>query len=127
MLDQLKAMQSIAGLLKNKDKLASAVERIKENLGRVRAEGSSGNGAVRATVTGKLRVEKIDLDKTLAAGMHADDKTRRLAGDLIAQAVNDAMEKAQEKARDMVRKELEDLNMPELEKIISDKLGGLIG
>lgn len=123
MFDQLKAMQSVAALLKNKEQLAEAAERIKAKTEALRVTGEAGGGACRATVTGRMQVIDLTLDPALLAGMSVDEKTRDLATSLIKDAVNDAMAKAQEQVKQMIAKEAEALGLPG----VSDQLSGLLG
>jgi DNA-binding protein YbaB len=120
--DKLKAMGALAGLLKDKEKLREAAERVKARAAEVRGYGSAGAGAVRATVDGRMKVLSIELEPALAGGMAADDRTRELAGSLIAEAVNDAMARAQARMREVIEKEAADLGLPGL----PPDLGGLL-
>jgi DNA-binding protein YbaB len=123
MLDNLKAMQAVAGLMKNKDKLKEAGERIKSKTDALRVTGQAGGGACRATVNGRMKLLDLTLDPALLAGMSVDEKTRELATGLIRDAVNDAQEKAQEQVKEIIAREAEALGIPGL----SDQLSGLIG
>lgn len=123
MFDQLKAMQAVAGLLKNKEKLGEAGERIKARTDAMRVTGQAGGGACRATVSGRMVVTDLVLDPALLAGMSVDEKTRDLATSLIRDAVNDAMVKAQEQVKELIAREAEELGLPGM----SDQLGGLLG
>lgn len=123
MFDQLKAMQAVAGLLKNKEKLGEAGERIKARTDAMRVTGQAGGGACRATVSGRMVVTDLVLDPALLAGMSVDEKTRDLATSLIKDAVNDAMVKAQEQVKELIAREAEELGLPGM----SDQLGGLLG
>lgn len=123
MLDNLKAMQAVAGLMKNKDKLVEAGDRIKAKTDALRITGQAGGGACRATVSGRMELIDLTLDPALLAGMSVDEKTRSLATALIKDAVNDAMSKAQEQVKDMIAKEAEALGLPGM----SDQISGLLG
>lgn len=123
MFDNLKAMQAVAGLMKNKEKLVEAGERIKAKTDALRVTGQAGGGACRATVTGRMAVVDLVLDPALLAGMSVDEKTRSLATGLIKDAVNDAMAKAQEQVKAMIAKEAEALGLPG----VSDQLSGFLG
>lgn len=123
MFDNLKAMQAVAGLMKNKDKLKEAGERIKARSESLRATGEAGGGACRATVTGRMELVDLTLDPALLAGMSVDEKTRDLATGLIRDAVNDANRKAQEQLKDLIAREAEALGLPG----VSDQLTGLLG
>lgn len=90
MFDRLRAMGAVAGLLKDREKLRAAGQRIKDTTAAARATGEAGGGAVRVVASGRLRIVSMELTPALVAGMAADDRTRELAGSLIADAVNDA-------------------------------------
>lgn len=129
MFDQLKMMQAMGSLMKNRGQLEEAAKRVSEKLADVRAEGEGGGGAVRAIVNGTMKVLRVELSPALVAGTAVDDNTRELAGGLIAEAVNKAQEAAQAQAREIVRKEAETLGIPGLEAMLEKGggLGGLLG
>ncbi len=117
--DKLKTMQALGSLMKNKEQLAEAGERIKAKIEAMRIEGEAGGGACRAVVNGKMKLLDLTLDPALLAGMAVDEKTRDLATQLIKDAINDATEKAQRRVQDEVSKEAEELGLGDL--------GGQIG
>lgn len=121
MFDQLKMAGALAGLLKNKEGLKAAGERIRTRLKEVRAGGASGGGAVRATATGELRIESIQIEPALAAGL-ADPASRAYAEQLIAEAVNNALDQAKAVAQREAAKEAEALGLPGM-----DGLAGMLG
>lgn len=114
MFDKLKAMGALAGLMKNQDGLRQAADRVKEKMERTRCTGQAGQGAVRAVVDGKLRVVEVELAPALAAGIATDDRTRQLAGTLIAQAVNDGITQAITRLREAVAQESQALGLPDI-------------
>jgi nucleoid-associated protein EbfC len=114
MLDKFKQMGAMASLFQNKEKLREAGARIKEKAQDIRATGEGGAGAVRVTVDGRMKVLNVELAPTLAAGMAADDRTRDLAGSLIADAVNAAQASAQEMMRGIIEKEAGEMGLGEL-------------
>jgi DNA-binding protein YbaB len=122
MLDKFKMMGLAAQFLKDKDKFKAAGQRIKEQSQQVRATGEGGAGAVRVTVTGQMKVVNVELTPALVMGMAADDKTRALAGDLIAEAVNNANAAAQAKMKAIIDKEAKDLGLPEIPSDITGLL-----
>ncbi len=122
MFDSLKSMGAVANLLKNKEQLVEAGKRVQDKLEALRVEGEAGGGAVRATLTGKMKVVSIDMGGAVTSGLGADDASRAMAQDLIVEAVNDAMTKAQHAAQDAIAEEARALGVPEL----ADKLGGLL-
>lgn len=123
MFDKLKAMGAMASLLKDKDKLRAAGDRIKAAAQATRATGEGGAGAVRVTVDGKMKVITVELQPALVSGMAADERTRDLAGSLIAEACNNAMASAQAKMQVVIEKEAQALGLPGL----GGELAGLLG
>lgn len=94
MFDQFKAMGALAGLMKNKDKLREAGERMQSTLEAARIVGQAGAGLVRVEVSGRLRVLRVEIDPVVASSM-SDERSRREAESLITEAVNDAMRAAE--------------------------------
>lgn len=121
MFDQLKMAGALAGLLKNKDNLRAAGERIRARLKDVRAGAAAGGGAVRATATGELRIESIHIEPALAAGL-ADPANRSYAEQLITEAVNNALDQAKALAQREAAKEAEALGLPGM-----DGIAGMLG
>ncbi|MCA9304500.1 MAG: YbaB/EbfC family nucleoid-associated protein [Phycisphaerales bacterium] len=122
MFDKLKAVQAIGSLMKNKEQLAEAGERVKAQMESLRVEGEAGSGACRAVVNGKMKLIDLTLEPALLAGMAVDEKTRDLATALIKDAINDATKKAQDRVQIIIAKEAEVLGLGDL----APQLGGLL-
>ncbi len=122
MFDKLKAVQAMGSLMKNKEQLAEAGERIKAKIDAMRVDGEAGGGACRAVVNGKMKLLDLTLDPALLAGMAVDEKTRDLATALIKDAINDATEKAQVQVQMLISKEAEELGLGDL----GSQLGGFL-
>ncbi len=126
MFDSLKAAGALAGLMKNKDALKAAGERIRTRLSELRAGGGSGGGAVRATVSGDMRVISITLDPpvcaALASGREAD---REQVQQLVVEAVNNAMDIAKSMAQREISKEAEALGLPNMPGM--EGIAGMLG
>ncbi len=122
MFDKLKTMQALGSLMKNKEQLAEAGERIKAKIEAMRIEGQAGGGACRAIVNGKMKLLDLTLDPALLAGMAVDEKTRDLATALIKDAINDATEKAQQQVQDLISREAEELGLGD----IGSQIGGFL-
>ena len=114
MLDKLKAMQALGSLMKNKEQLAEAGERIKAKMESMRVDGQSGGGACRAVVNGKMKLLDLTLDPALLAGMAVDEKTKELATALIKDAINDATENAQRQVQQLIAREADELGLGDL-------------
>jgi DNA-binding YbaB/EbfC family protein len=114
MFDKFKAMGQMAALFKDKEKLRDAARRIKDKAAETRVTGESGAGAVRVTADGQMRVLSVEVQPALVMGMAADEKTRELAGNLIAEAVNEAIKSAQEAMKAVIHRECKDMGLPDL-------------
>jgi len=122
MLDKLKAMSALTGLMKNQDKIKESMAAVRANLEHVRVRGQAGAGAAWVVMTGEMKVVEVELSPALVAGMAADEKTRILAGSLIAEAVNDATRQAQSKMKEAMDRESQKLGLGDL----GSGLGGLL-
>ena len=125
MLDNLKSMAGLAGILKDLPKIKMRMEQLKQRLADQTGTGESGGGAVRVTATGLLHVVSIDLDHALLSGLvdTTDPQDKAMAEDLIAGAVNAALVKAREMAEKEVAAVAGELGLP----LPPGGLGGLIG
>ena len=121
MLDSLKAAGALASLLKNKDALKQSGERIKQRLSELRAAGGSGGGAVRATVSGDMKLVSITLEPAVCIGL-TSEQSREQIQQLIVEAVNNATDIAKAMAQREIAKEAESLGLPNL-----PGLEGLLG
>lgn len=126
MFDKLKTVQALASLMKNKEQLAQAGQRVTDRLGAMRVEGRAGGGACKAVVDGKMKLHELSLEPALLAGMSVDEKTRELAQQLIIDAVNDATEAAQERAKEVITDEAKALGLDDLD-LDRQGLTGLLG
>lgn len=113
MLDAMKMAGMVAGLMKNKDGLKAAGERIKARLAEIRADGASGGGAVRAVVSGDMKVIAITLEPAAMAGL-ADPANKQMVESLIVEAVNNASDIAKAMAQREIAREAELLGLPNM-------------
>lgn len=118
MFDQFKAMGAMAGLLKNKEKLQEAGDRLKQKIAGMSATGTAGGGAVRITVSGQLHVTSVSLSPAAVAGMamsgEAADQSRRMVEALIAEATNDALDRVRGMIQSDVQREAQELGLPDV-------------
>ncbi|GAB4384351.1 MAG: hypothetical protein Kow0022_06680 [Phycisphaerales bacterium] len=115
MFDQFKMMGAVAGLLKNREQIKAAGERVQRRLEAMRIEGESEGGLARAVVSGKMEVLSIDIAPALASGLGSgDEQNRAMAAGLIAGAVNQALRKAQAAVAEAIDEEGERLGLPGL-------------
>ncbi len=124
MLDNLKSMASLGGLLKDLPKIKERMATLKEKLGRQTVTGETGGGAVRVTATGLLRVVSIELDPAMLAGLvdANDPQDKAMAEGLIAGAVNTALQKARELAEKEAAAAAGEMGLP----FPTGGLGGLL-
>jgi len=99
-------------MMKMMGKMKEVQTRLKEaqdNLVKLRANGESGAGMVKATVNGKKQLVQLDIDPSLLKG---DDQV--ILQDLIVAAVNKAQDEADILAKEEMRKSTEGLipNIP---------------
>ncbi|MEM9531462.1 MAG: YbaB/EbfC family nucleoid-associated protein [Pseudomonadota bacterium] len=77
----------LAGLLQQAQKMKEQMERSQEELASREVTGSSGGGLVEVVMTGRHEVRRVNIDLK-SVGDDAD-----MLGDLVAAAVNDAVNK----------------------------------
>jgi DNA-binding YbaB/EbfC family protein len=99
-------------MMKMMGKMKEVQTRLKEaqdNLVKLRANGESGAGMVKATVNGKKQLVQLDIDPSL---LKSDDQV--ILQDLIVAAVNKAQDEADILAKEEMRKSTEGLipNIP---------------
>lgn len=110
----MKAMGTLAGLLKNKDRLQQAAANVKAKLAEQPAVGESGGGAVRAEIGPDLRVARLHIEPAVAQGFAADDASREMAQSLIRDAVNAGLDEAQRRLTEAITAEAEALGLGDL-------------
>ncbi|MEQ9617020.1 MAG: YbaB/EbfC family nucleoid-associated protein [Phycisphaerales bacterium] len=114
MFDQMKAMGALAGLLRDKERVRQIAQDFEQRLERISVTGQAGGGAVRVTVSGKMRVTDVALDPALVAGMTHGEGGQAMAQALIMDATNDALLTAQMRVKDETQKMTEELGLPEI-------------
>ncbi|MCH8270565.1 MAG: YbaB/EbfC family nucleoid-associated protein [Planctomycetes bacterium] len=124
MLNQMKLMGVLAGLMKNQDRLEASAQRVRAALSATRVTGEAGGGAARATFTCDMKLVSVELSPSLACGLD-DDANRAEAEALVTEAVNDGLARAQETAKAAVAAELDELGLTEL--LAGGALSGLSG
>ena len=89
-------------------------EEIQRKLGETVVEGSSGGGAVTATMNGKKQLLKIRIDPAAVVGLSGDKPDVEMLENLVVSAVNEAGHKAEEAMQSSVQGMLGGLKLPEL-------------
>ncbi len=109
MLNQMKAMGAVAGLLKNKEKLKEKADEVKVKLETTRVFGEAAGGAVRVTCTCRLLVERIEIAPALASS----EETEQLEK-FVEEGVNQALEYAQERAKAIIAQAADEMGLGDL-------------
>jgi DNA-binding YbaB/EbfC family protein len=89
-------------------------EEVQRKLSQTILQGSSGGGAVTATMNGKKQLLKLQIDPAAVTSLTANQADREMLEDLIVAAVNDAGRKAEEALQGQLKGVLGGLNLPGL-------------
>jgi nucleoid-associated protein EbfC len=89
-------------------------EDVQQKLSQTVVEGSSGGGAITATMNGKKQLLKIRIDPSAVASLSGDHPDVEMLEDLVVAAVNDAGRKAEEAMQSSVQGMLGGLKIPGL-------------
>jgi DNA-binding YbaB/EbfC family protein len=89
-------------------------EEIQHKLAQTVVEGSSGGGAVTATMNGKKQLLKLQIDAAAVVGLGGDKPDVEMLENLVISAVNEAGRKADEAIQSSMKGLLGGLNLPGL-------------
>jgi hypothetical protein len=89
-------------------------EEMQRKLAETVVEGSSGGGAVIATMNGKKQLLKLRIEPAAVVGLSGEKPDVEMLEDLVVAAVNDAGRKAEEVMQSSVKGMLGGLNLPGL-------------
>lgn len=117
MFDNLKNLGSMMGHLRD---LSEKADQLQAELAAMTVEGDAGAGAVRVVANGKMEVLSVRLDAPLLAAFTGGggDDDRAMMEELIAGAVNSALEKARQLIKEQVREMAGGLDVPGLDKLL---------
>jgi DNA-binding YbaB/EbfC family protein len=87
-------------------------EQVQQKLSQTVVEGSSGGGAVTATMNGKKQLLKIRIDPAAVVGLSGAQPDVEMLEDLVVAAVNEAGRKADEAVQSSVQGMLGGLKLP---------------
>jgi DNA-binding YbaB/EbfC family protein len=87
-------------------------EEVQRKLSQTVLEGTSGGGAVVATMNGKKQLLKIHIEQAAVTSLTGDRADVEMLEDLIVAAVNDAGRKAEEALQGQLKGMLGGLNLP---------------
>jgi DNA-binding YbaB/EbfC family protein len=113
-----KGLGNIASLVRQAQQMGGKIQALNEKLKSERATASTGAGMVEVEVNGLGEVLRVKIDPSLV-----DRGDREMIEDLLPAAVNQAVAKARQLHADAMRSMTEDLNVPGLDKAISQITG----
>jgi DNA-binding YbaB/EbfC family protein len=89
-------------------------EEVQRKLGQTVVEGTSGGGAVTATMNGKKQLLKLRIDPSAVVGLGSGQPDVEMLEDLVVAAINEAGRKADEAMQSSVQGILGGLKLPGL-------------
>jgi len=112
--DQFKNLGQLSGILRNAGQLREQMQQAQEQLKTMKASAETGGGAVKATVTGNMRLASLQIDPAMFAAIidTSSEADRQMAEDLIIGAINAAMEKAQGLAAEEMSRRAREMGLP---------------
>lgn len=97
---------ALGQLMRQAQQMQENMKRLQEELARAEVTGESGAGMVRVTLSGKHQARKVAIDP---AALQED---REFLEDLIAAAINDAVQKVEDLNREKMGQAAGGLNLP---------------
>jgi nucleoid-associated protein EbfC len=97
---------NMGNLMKLQQQLQANMQRAQTEIASLEVTGEAGGGMAKVTMTGKHEVRRVVLDPTLAR----DDK--EMLEDLIAAAINDAVQKVERATQEKMSSVMGGLNLP---------------
>jgi len=97
------------GMLKQAQQLQKEMVKMQEEIESTSVESSSGGGAVKVVVSGKMIVQSIQIDEAAV-----DSEDVELLEEMVLTAINDGLSKAQELASSKMNALTGGLNLPGL-------------
>ena len=96
-------------MIRQAQELQQRMMKLQEDLEDATVEASSGGGAVKVVVNGKMRLESLEIEPEVLASEEPE-----MVQDLVVAAVNEGIEKAQEMASSRMNALTGGLNLPGL-------------
>jgi DNA-binding YbaB/EbfC family protein len=96
---------NIAGLMQQAQKMQQEMQKAQEELANMEVTGEAAGGLVRVTMTGRHAVRKVEIDPSLM-----DD--REMLEDIVAAAVNDAVNRITSTTQDRMSQMTSGINLP---------------
>lgn len=96
----------LAGLMQQAQKMQEELKKAQEEIGKIEVVGEAGGGLVRVTMTGRHEARRVEIDRDL----FKDDP--EMAEDLVAAAINDAVNKVTEATEEHMSNATSGLKLP---------------
>ena len=96
-------------MMQQAQQLQRQIVKLQEELESATVEASAGGGMVKVVVSGKLRLESLEIDPQVVSDEDVD-----MLQDLVAAAVNEGLQKAQDMASSRMSSLTGGLNIPGL-------------
>jgi len=107
MLDGLKNLGDLPGLMRKAQEMQSQMKKVQEELAKKTITADAGGGMVQATVNGKLELTKLRIDKS-----KIDPNDTELLEDVIVAAVQAAQTRAMQSVQQEMQKMAGDMGLP---------------
>lgn len=98
---------NIGNMMKQAQQLQANMQRAQAEIANLEVTGEAGGGMAKVQMSGKHQVRRVTIDPSLIS---ADDK--EMLEDLIAAAVNDAVQKLERATQDKMSSVMGGLNLP---------------
>ncbi|MEO7199032.1 MAG: YbaB/EbfC family nucleoid-associated protein [Dokdonella sp.] len=96
----------LANLMQQAQRMQESVQRAQEELAQLEVTGQSGGGLVSVVMSGRHEVRRVNIDRA----MFADDP--EMAEDLVAAAINDAVNKVAAASQERMGDVTSGMNLP---------------
>ncbi len=96
----------LGAMMKQAQQMQEKMQKAQEEIANLQIEGQAGGGLVKVTMTGRHELRKVDIDDSLMT----DDK--EMLEDLLAAAVNDAVQRLEAQTRETMQDATAGMNLP---------------
>lgn len=98
---------NIGNMMKQAQQLQANMQRAQAEIAQLEVTGEAGGGMAKVTMNGKHQVSRVSLDETIVG---SDDKD--MLEDLIAAAINDAVQKVERTTQEKMSALMGGMNLP---------------
>lgn len=98
---------NIGNMMKQAQMMQANLQRAQQEIANLQVTGEAGGGMAKVTMTGKHQVLRVALDASIVS---ADDKD--MLEDLVAAAVNDAVQKVERATQEKMSSVMGGMNLP---------------